>query len=168
MASAHAWPPAQAALYLMRVVPKVASVWPYKAGSTTLPETPSGVRPEDFGRHRRILKTDEFSSVFRLRPVKRTEHFALYQQSNALGHARLGVVVAKRLAQRAVTRNMIKRIAREIFRRSDSTSTDCIIRLTNPLMSRKQSASSKSCKIALTAELKTLLSSVDSQTRHPV
>jgi len=131
-----------------------------------LPETPSGDRPEDFGRHRRILKTDEFSSVFRLRPVKRTEHFALYQQSNALGHARLGIVVAKRLAQRAVTRNMIKRIAREIFRRSESTSTDCIIRLTNSLMSRKQSASSKSCKIALTAELRNLLSSVDSQTRH--
>ena len=150
----------------MRVAPKVASVWPFKAGSTNLPETSSGDRPEDFGRHRRILKTDEFSSVFRLRPVKRTEHFALYQQSNTLGHARLGVVVAKRLAQRAVTRNMIKRIAREIFRRSDATSTDCIIRLTNPLMSRKHSASSKSCKIALTAELKTLLSSVDSQSRH--
>ena len=150
----------------MRVAPKAASVWPFKAGSTTLPETLSGDRPEDFGRHRRILKTDEFSSVFRLRPVKRTEHFALYQQSNALGHARLGIVVAKRLAQRAVTRNMIKRIAREIFRRSESTSMDCIIRLTNPLMSRKQSASSKSCKIALTAELKTLLNSVDSQTRH--
>ena len=150
----------------MRVALKVASVWPFKAGSTTLPETPPGNRPEDFGRHRRILKTDEFSSVFRLRPVKRTEHFALYQQSNALGHARLGIVVAKRLAQRAVTRNMIKRIAREIFRRSESTSTDCIIRLTNSLMSRKQSASSKSCKIALTAELRNLLSSVDSQTRH--
>jgi len=150
----------------MRVALKVASVWPFKAGSTTLPETPPGDRPEDFGRHRRILKTDEFSSVFRLRPVKRTEHFALYQQSNDLGHARLGIVVAKRLAQRAVTRNMIKRIAREIFRRSESTSTDCIIRLTNSLMSRKQSASSKSCKIALTAELRNLLNSVDSQTRH--
>ena len=168
MASAHAWLPAQDALYLMRVAPKAASVWPFKAGSTTLPETLSGDRPEDFGRHRRILKTDEFSSVFRLRPVKRTEHFALYQQSNALGHARLGIVVAKRLAQRAVTRNMIKRIAREIFRRSESTSTDCIIRLTNPLMSRKQSASSKSCKIALTAELRTLLSSISSQTRHHI
>ena len=147
MASAHAWPPAQAALYLTRVAPKVASVWPFKAGSATLPE---------------------FSSVFRLRPVKRTEHFALYQQSNALGHARLGIVVAKRLAQRAVTRNMIKRIARELFRRSESSSMDCIIRLTNPLMSRKQSASSKSCKIALTAELRILLSYVDSQPRQRI
>ena len=107
----------------MHVAPKAASVWLFKAGSTTLPETPSGDRPEDFGRHRRILKTDEFSSVFRLRPVKRTEHFALYQQANALGHARLGIVVAKRLAQRAVTRNMIKRMAREIFRRSELTAS---------------------------------------------
>ena len=150
----------------MPAVRKAASVSQSESACTRGPDSVSGKRPEDYARIRRIVKTDEFSSVFRLRPVKRTEHFALYQQSNALGHARLGIVVAKRLAQRAVTRNMIKRIAREIFRRSESTSTDCIIRLTNPLMNRKQSASSKSCKIALTAELSTLLSSVDSQTRH--
>jgi ribonuclease P protein component len=63
---------------------------------------------------------------------------------------------------------MIKRIARELFRRSESSSMDCIIRLTNPLMSRKQSASSKSCKIALTAELRILLSYVDSQPRQRI
>ena len=149
----------------MHVALKAASVWLFKAGSTTLPETTSGDRPEDFGRQRRILKTDEFSSVFRLRPVKRTEHFALYQQANALGHARLGIVVAKRLAQRAVTRNMIKRMAREIFRRSELTASDCIIRLTSSLGDRQQSASSKSCKIALAAELHTLLGLADYQPR---
>jgi ribonuclease P protein component len=152
----------------MPAVRKAASVSQSEAGCARGSDSVSGKRPEDYARIRRIVKTDEFSSVFRLRPVKRTEHFALYQQSNALGHARLGIVVAKRLAQRAVTRNMIKRIAREIFRRSESTSTDCIIRLTNPLMSRKQSASSKSCKIALTAELRTLLSYVDSQPRQRI
>ena len=149
----------------MRAAPKVVSDWPFKAGCTTLPENKSGDSPEDFGRHRRILKTDEFSSVFRLRPVKCTEHFVLYQHANTLGHARLGIVVAKRLAQRAVTRNMIKRMAREIFRRSELAATDYVIRLSSSLMSRQQSASSKSRKMALAAELEALLSSFELQPR---
>jgi ribonuclease P protein component len=149
----------------VRAAPKVVSDWPFKAGCTTLPENKSGDSPEDFGRHRRILKTDEFSSVFRLRPVKRTEHFVLYQHASSLGHARLGIVVAKRLAQRAVTRNMIKRMAREIFRRSELAATDYVIRLSSSLMSRQQSASSKSRKMALAAELEALLSSYELQPR---
>jgi ribonuclease P protein component len=36
--------------------------------------------------------------------------------SEQLPHARLGVVVAKRFAPRAVTRNTIKRVTRELFR----------------------------------------------------
>ena len=104
-----------------------------------------------------LFRSDDFSSVFRLRPASRTEHFALYQKPNALGNARLGVVVAKRLAQRAVTRNMIKRLAREIFRQSVLPNIDCIIRLTAPVVTRQQSASSASCKNALATELRELL-----------
>jgi ribonuclease P protein component len=37
---------------------------------------------------------------------------------NELPHARLGVVVAKRFAPRAVTRNTIKRVTRELFRQT--------------------------------------------------
>ena len=138
-------------------MPRAASVSLSEAGCATLPDSVPGQRPEDYGRHRRIVKTDEFSSVFRLRPAFRTEHFALYQRPNALGHARLGVVVAKRLAQRAVTRNMIKRIAREIFRRSALPGVDCIIRLASPIVTRKDSASSSISKAALATELKQLL-----------
>ena len=122
-----------------------------------MPDSLPGQRPEDYGRHRRIVKTDEFSSVFRLRPAFRTEHFALYQRPNTLGHPRLGIVVAKRLAQRAVTRNMIKRIAREVFRLATLPEIDCIIRLTTPVVARGQSASSSSGKLALASELKELL-----------
>ncbi len=146
----------------MLVAPKAASVSPSEAGCATLPDNVSGQRPEDYGRHRRIVKTDEFSSVFRLRPAFRTEHFALYQRPNALGHPRLGVVVAKRLAQRAVTRNMIKRIARETFRRFALPGVDCIIRLSAPVVTRGQSASSSTGKAVLAAELSRLLSQAQS------
>ncbi len=125
-----------------------------------MPDSLPGQRPEDYGRHRRIVKTDEFSSVFRLRPAFRTEHFALYQRPNTLGHPRLGIVVAKRLAQRAVTRNMIKRIAREVFRLSVLPEIDCIIRLSSLVVARGESASSASGKLALAAELKYLLDKV--------
>ncbi|MEK0428483.1 MAG: ribonuclease protein component [Pseudomonadota bacterium] len=125
-----------------------------------MPESLPGQRPEDYGRHRRIVKTDEFSSVFRLRPAFRTEHFALYQRPNSLDHPRLGIVVAKRLAQRAVTRNMIKRVAREAFRRALLPNVDCIIRLTTQIVARGQTASSSAGKRVLASELQLLLDKV--------
>jgi ribonuclease P protein component len=76
----------------------------------------TGEGSHDFARVRRIVKTDEFSSVFRLRPAQKTAHFVLYTRPMNLPHARLGVVAAKRFAPRAVTRNTIKRITRELFR----------------------------------------------------
>lgn len=72
----------------------------------------------------------------------------------------MGIVVAKRLAQRAVTRNMIKRIAREVFRLSVLPEIDCIIRLSSLVVARGESASSASGKLALAAELKYLLDKV--------
>ena len=81
----------------------------------------------------------------------------LYTRPNNLAHARLGVVVAKRLAPRAVTRNMIKRLARELFRKAALPPVDCIIRLTKPVGTRVKSASSREKKRRVRAELSRLL-----------
>ena len=143
----------------MPAVRKAASVSQSKAGCAGGPDSVSGNRPEDYARIRRIVKTDEFSSVFRLRPVFRTARFVLYARPNESGHARLGVVVAKRLAARAVTRNMIKRLARELFRKSAWVNSDFIIRLNAPVVHRDQSASSRAGKLALAAELTELMKS---------
>src|SRR5450830_1566311 len=107
----------------------------------------------DFARARRIIKTDEFSSVFRLRPVQKTPHFVLYTRSNELAHARLGVVVAKRFAPRAVTRNAIKRITRELFRQSMLPSVDCIVRLSKPVNAKTGPATTAALKTALRLEV---------------
>ena len=117
------------------------------------------MRPEHYDRQRRIVKTDEFSSVFRLRPAYRTENFVLYARPNTLGHARLGVVVAKRLAPRAVTRNLVKRIAREIFRKAELKGVDCIVRLSQPLAKRPKPASTRALRFTLGAELSRLMQS---------
>lgn len=113
----------------------------------------------DFARSRRIVKTDEFSSVFRLRPVQRTEHFVLYARPNSLENARLGVVVAKRFAPRAATRNMIKRVTREIFRQSSLVNVDCIVRLSKPVNKKADPAINAQIKRALRAEVIRLFAS---------
>lgn len=79
----------------------------------------------------RLHKTDEFSSVFAFRRVLRGRIFHVHYQPQPLTSARLGVVVAKKLAKRAVTRNLIKRLVREDFRRLRSVLPpfDLIVRL---------------------------------------
>ncbi|MFZ6645446.1 ribonuclease P protein component [Undibacterium sp. TJN25] len=113
----------------------------------------------DFARVRRIVKTDEFSSVFRLRPVQKTPHFVLYARPNTLTHARLGVVAAKRFAPRAVTRNTIKRVTREIFRRSALINVDCIVRLSKPVNSKAGPATTAQLKRELRGEIVRLFAS---------
>jgi ribonuclease P protein component len=111
---------------------------------------------QDYARVRRIVKTDEFSSVFRLRPTQRSAHFVLYSRPNGLAHARLGVVAAKRFAPRAVTRNTIKRLARELFRTSKLPPVDCIVRLSGPMNTKKDPATTVPLKKAVRAELQQL------------
>jgi len=83
-----------------------------------------------FPKAARLLKTDEFSSVFRLRPWRRSTHFVVYARPTGQA-ARLGLVVGKKFAARAATRNLVKRIARESFRlrRAQFDGWDVLLRL---------------------------------------
>ena len=83
-----------------------------------------------FPKAARLLKTDEYSSVFRLRPWRRSPHFVLYGKPTG-NEARLGLVIGKKFAPRAVTRNLIKRLAREAFRlrRAELGGWDILLRL---------------------------------------
>jgi ribonuclease P protein component len=83
-----------------------------------------------FPKAARLLKTDEFSSVFRLRPWRRTAHFVVYARPTG-NDARLGLVIGKKYAPRAVTRNLVRRLAREAFRlrRAEFGGWDVLLRL---------------------------------------
>lgn len=91
----------------------------------------------DFRPEFRLLRPAEFSAVFGSRQVLRSEHFELRFLANGGVSARLGLVIAKRFAKRAVLRNLIKRLARESFRqvRSDLPCSDMVFRLTRPPLS---------------------------------
>ena len=137
----------------MHVAPKAASAWLLKPSVALLAAGVTGDRSQNYARDQRIVKTDEFSSVFRLRPVQRSAHFVIYTRENQLAHARLGVVAAKRFAPRAVTRNTIKRVTRELFRQATLPTIDCIVRLSKPVNSKSGPATTTALKAELRVEL---------------
>ena len=68
------------------------------------------------------------------RRVLRGSHFDLHFGPSGEAGARLGLIVAKKLAVRAVQRNLLKRLAREAFRqmRSELSANDLVLRLARP------------------------------------
>lgn len=90
---------------------------------------------QGFRSAHRLHKTDEYSSVFAFRRALRGRYYMVHYRPNGLDTARLGVVVAKKLARRANVRNLVKRIAREIFRRQRSglPAHDLVVRLHAPV-----------------------------------
>ncbi|WP_317925068.1 MULTISPECIES: ribonuclease P protein component [unclassified Cupriavidus] len=111
-----------------------------------------------FPKAARLTKTDEFSSVFALRPRRRSTHFVLYVRANGLAEARLGVVVGKKFAPRAAERNLVKRMARELFRqrRDQLSGRDVLLRL-QAKFPRAEFATRAAVRRACAAEIASLL-----------
>ena len=88
-------------------------------------------RQFSFPKRYRLTKTDEFSSVFAFRRAVRGKYFALHYCPNKVGTPRIGLVVAKKLAKRAVVRNLVKRLGRDVFRHAQATLPhyDLVLRL---------------------------------------
>ena len=85
-----------------------------------------------FGKDCRLLKTEDFSSVFAL---KRQRARTLVQVFCAeSGMPRLGLVVGKKTARRANRRNYMKRVLREWFRlhRHALPPQDVVVRVRRP------------------------------------
>jgi len=70
-----------------------------------------------FSRSLRLLTPQDFKQVFDAAAFKvSTKEVLILARANALGHPRLGLVIAKKHVRRATARNRIKRIIRETFR----------------------------------------------------
>lgn len=69
-----------------------------------------------FPRTNRLLTKLEFKSVFDQSRKVTQKHLLVLFKPNSQVQNRLGVIVSKRVAKKAVTRNTIKRIMRESFR----------------------------------------------------
>lgn len=110
------------ALFWRLAVLKVVNVWRFDLDNR-------------FGKPYRLLKTEDFSSVFAFKQSRSLSFIQiLYSADNHLGHARLGLIVAKKVAKRAHCRNYMKRSIREWFRqhKQDLPSVDFIVRVRVP------------------------------------
>ena len=84
-----------------------------------------------FGKVYRLLKTDEFSSVFVFGKRRSRTLVQVLRAENTQGCARLGLVVGKKAAKRANRRNFMKRVIREWFRlhRHELPALDFVVRV---------------------------------------
>lgn len=69
-----------------------------------------------FPRQAKIVKTDDFSSVFNLRKRIASQHLVMRYRLNEANQPRLGLIVSKKTAKSAVQRNYMRRVLRELFR----------------------------------------------------
>ncbi|MCL2657844.1 MAG: ribonuclease P protein component [Betaproteobacteria bacterium] len=104
-------------------------VSPFNPALSAISNQPASLRPDY-----RLHKAGDFAAVFSYRRAVRGNLFHLHYRPNGLAGARIGFVVAKKLAKHAVLRNLIKRIGREAFRlrRSGLPRCDLVLRLVAP------------------------------------
>lgn len=83
-----------------------------------------------FPSRARLIKTDDFSSVFNFRKRISGRFLAIHYRYNHLSRPRLGLVIGKKTARLAVQRNYMRRVLRELFRnqQADLTAVDLVIR----------------------------------------
>lgn len=71
-----------------------------------------------FAKKEHILKTRDFSKVYRKGSSRRAGNLVLYRLPNGLEYSRIGFSISSKRAALATRRNRIRRVLREIFRLS--------------------------------------------------
>lgn len=129
-----------------RAAPRAVIASPSELPATGLPVVRADFRPEY-----RLHTPADYAQVFAYRRVLKGRWFNLHYRPNGLDTARLGFVVARKLARRAVLRNLLKRIARDVFRRRRDTlpPVDVVLRLA--------AGPGEATRMALRAEFESLL-----------
>jgi ribonuclease P protein component len=84
---------------------------------------------ESFPKKHRLLKRSQFVLVQKTGRKKHTRSLLLLSLSNSEGIKKMGVAVSKKLGN-SVTRNRLKRVIREVFRRNQDlfdSSSDVVV-----------------------------------------
>ena len=79
----------------------------------------------------RLDNSLDFSNCFLQGKRTSTHAFMIHYLENDLEYGRLGIRIAKKKIKKAVDRNRIKRIAREVFRNSHFNGIDMVLVLRN-------------------------------------
>jgi len=78
---------------------------------------------EKFPRSVRIVRSSDYQALYKTGCKIHSSYFVLFGRCNALGHSRLGITASRKVGG-AVVRNRVKRLFREIFRRSRNRISD--------------------------------------------
>ena len=107
----------------------------------------------------KLIKADDFSSVFNFRKRIASTHFVMHYQPNLHLRPRIGLVVSKKVAKLAVSRNYIRRVLRELFRlkQHEIAHVDLILRV--------QKKFTKSDFIEITQEFDMLISKLNQKVK---
>jgi ribonuclease P protein component len=105
-----------------------------------------------FSKPKHLVKTDEISSVFSFNCRFSSEHFQVLAKPGNQDFARLAVIVSKKSARLATSRNYIKRIAREVFRlqQSELNGLDIVVRARKSFTSSDYAAITRELKLQFT------------------
>lgn len=89
---------------------------------------------QGFPRRARLIKTDDFSSVFNFRKRISGPYLIIYYRFSQHACPRLGMIVSKKVAASSVRRNYMRRVLREFFRKQQSKlgNADLVIRVQQP------------------------------------
>ncbi|MDH3325640.1 MAG: ribonuclease P protein component [Gammaproteobacteria bacterium] len=72
---------------------------------------------QTFPRSARLTSPDDFKTVFKNANRLNFKEFTVYVLQNNRPESRLGLAISKKSAKKAVSRNLIKRIIRDSFRK---------------------------------------------------
>ena len=72
---------------------------------------------EKFPRSVRIVRSSDYQALYKTGYKIHSSHFVLFGRRNTLGDSRLGITASRKVGG-AVVRNRVKRLFREIFRRT--------------------------------------------------
>jgi len=111
-----------------RVARRGASAWAFDAHAC-VPDAASRVR-RSFDRTRRITRRADFERLLKAGKRRSIAGFVFYMARRDSGPPRLGIVISRRHARLAATRNAIKRYIREAFRleQAELGSIDLLVR----------------------------------------
>ena len=83
---------------------------------------------QGFPASKRLLTSNEFDMVFKKNHIKvSTSEFLFLAAQNQCKQSRLGMVVSKKNTSHAVDRNQLKRLVREVFRKTDIPPVDIVV-----------------------------------------
>lgn len=90
---------------------------PGPVGTVTSDRRPiSGAAPQGFPRDRRLTRPAEFGRVFSHPQRSSDQYFTVLAHDDNRHDPRLGLAISKRAAKKAVQRNRLKRLVRDVFR----------------------------------------------------